>query len=128
MTKKLTAFLAAITMTLCIGAGILLIGAGAYWNKNGSTAKDTANQPAMVAANESQQVEIAQLQTLVDQYKQRDQQYQQREQQYQQQLSSATAQLQQDQQQFQQVNLLLGTLQQRGVIALTNDGQIVINR
>ena len=114
MKKQLTAFIAAIFITICIAAGIFAVSGVAFANSNGVQASNTsAGQGAstVTAVNASstvnsqaqvqQQQQIQQLQSLVAQYQQRDQQYQQREQQYQTQLNQANAQLSQAQQQIQ---------------------------
>lgn len=136
MKKQVAALIAAIVMTASVGAAMLAIGGMAFFNPNGTT---VSNSPAQ-AASASQvsnisavqpaqnQVQVQQLQSLVAQYQQRDQQYQQREQQYQQQLQQATSQVQQAQTQMQQVQMLLTALQQNGVITVTSDGRIFINK
>ncbi len=129
MKKQIWALLAAIAMTACIGLGILAIGGVALFNQNSTPVANSRTQAVQVAdPGSAQQVQIQQLQSQLAQYQARDQQYQQRDQQYQQELSQAQAQLNQDQQQFQQFQLLLNALQQRGLITITNDGQIFINR
>ena len=137
MKKQLTAFIAAIFITLCIALGIFAISGVAFANSNGVQASNNPAPGAATYANASsvasqvqvlQQQQIQQLQSLVSQYQQRDQQYQQREQQYQSQLSQANAQLSQVQQQMQQYQLLVNALQRRGIITVTSDGQVFINR
>ena len=141
MKKQLTAFIAAIFITICIAAGIFAVSGVAFANSNGVQASNTsAGQGAsgVVPVNASntvnsqaqvqQQQQIQQLQSLVAQYQQRDQQYQQREQQYQTQLNQANAQLAQSKQQLQQFQQLVTFLQQRGIITINSDGQVYINR
>ncbi len=129
MKKQYWAILAAVLMTACMGLGILAIGGAAFFNPNGAPVANSSTQAVQVAdPGASQQVQIQQMQSLLTQYQSRDQQYQQREQQYKQQLSQAQAQLAQDQQQFQQIQLLLNALQQRGLITVSSDGRIFINR
>ena len=120
MKKPFMAVLIAFIVTACVAASIFAIGGAALLNQNGVPA---SNSPAQVSAADSpgQADQVAQLQSLVTQY-------QQREQQLQDQLSQANAQLQQDQQMLQQVEMLLGALQQKGLIRLTNDGRIVITQ
>ena len=134
MKKQFSAILAAILITACVGASIFAIGGAALLNKNGVPASNSPSSPQVSEisnisdTNLSQQDQVAQLQSLVSQYQDREQQYQQREQQLQDQLSIANAQVQQDQQLIQQVQGLLGALQQRGLITITNDGRIRINQ
>ena len=140
MKKQLVAFIAAIFITICIAAGIFAVSGVAFANSNGVQASNApAGQGAstVIAVNASstvsqaqvqQQQQIQQLQSLVAQYQQRDQQYQQREQQYQTQLNQANAQLAQAQQQIQQFQQLVTFLQQRGIITISSDGQVYINR
>jgi len=137
MKKQLTAFVAAIFITLCIALGIFAVSGVAFANSNGVQASNVPGQGASTTVNASnvvsqvqvqQQQEIQQLQSLVAQYQQRDQQYQQREQQFQTQLNQANMQAAQAQQQLQQYQQLVNFLQQRGIITVTSDGQVYINR
>jgi peptidoglycan hydrolase CwlO-like protein len=129
MNKKLTAFLAAVLSTACIGVAILAISGAALFNPNGSAAAQSPSQAAVsINSGSNNQAQVQQLQSLVAQYQAREQQYQAREQQYQQQLDAASGQVQQAQQQIQEIQSLLNALQQRGLITITGDGQIVINR
>ena len=137
MKKQLTAFVAAIFITLCIALGIFAVSGVAFANSNGVQASNVPGQGASTTVNASnavsqvqvqQQQEIQQLQSLVAQYQQRDQQYQQREQQFQTQLNQANAQAAQAQQQLQQYQQLVNFLQQRGIITVTSDGQVYVNR
>ncbi len=129
MKKQLIALLAALLMTACVGGAMLAIGGVALFNPNGTTAANSTVQAAQVVdTSSSQQSQIQQLQGLISQYQARDQQYQARDSQYQQQLDQANAQLQQAQQEMQQVQALLNALQERGLITITSDGRIYINR
>ena len=123
MKKPFMAVLIAFVVTACVGASIFAIGGAALVNKNGAQVSNSPDQASgVLAATTSQQSDqVNQLQSLVSQY-------QQREQQLLGQLDQANAQLQQDQQTMQQVQTLLSALQQRGLIRLTNDGQIVITQ
>ena len=111
MKKPFMAILIAFVVTACVGASMFAIGGAALMNRNGVTASNSRGEAD----------QIAQLQSLVSQH-------QDREQQLQEQLSQANAQIQQDQQVLQQVKTLLGALQQRGLIRLTDDGRIVITQ
>ena len=129
MKKHLAAFTAATLMTACSAGAILAIGGVALFNKSGVTPANTPAQAAKVAdVSLASQSQVQQLQAEVAQYQARDQQYQAREQQLTQALNQAQASVQADQQQTQQVQMLLLALQQRGLITITNDGQIFINR
>jgi len=136
MKKQVTAFIAAIFITLCIALGIFAVSGVAFANSNGVQVANVpgqggstnVNANSVVSQVQVQQQQIQQLQSLVSQYQQRDQQYQQREQQYQAQLSQANAQLAQAQQQMQQYQQLVNFLQRRGIITVTSDGQVFVNR
>ena len=122
MKKSFVAFAIAFLITSCVAAAIFAIGGSALINQNSVPVSNSRAQPAVGSAvNASPADQVGQLQELVSQY-------QAREQQLQQQIEQANARIQQDQQTLQQVQLLLATLQQRGLIALTNDGQIVITQ
>jgi hypothetical protein len=128
MNKKLTALMAAFLSTICIAVAIVAIGGAALFNPNGVAAAQSASQvttasPSSTAASNA---EVQQLQGLVAQYQGREKQYQAREVQYQQQLQQEGQQIQQAQQQMESVRQLLFALQQRGLIAISGDGQIVI--
>jgi len=120
----------AVLITACVGASMFAIGGAALLNRNSLPVSNSPVQAsdasAMTLSQQSDQVD--QLQGLVSQYQDHEQQYQAREQQLQQQLAQANSQIQQDQQTLQQVQMLLAALQQRGLIRLTSDGQIVITR
>ena len=127
MTKRFAPLLAASLITACITVAILAVGGAALLNPNGTAVAQSASQgAALTTSGDSAQVQ--QLQSLVAQYQSREQQYQSREQQYQQQLQVANDQVQQAHEQIREVRALLSALQQRGLITITADGQIVINR
>ncbi|HLO18085.1 MAG TPA: hypothetical protein VK206_24855 [Anaerolineales bacterium] len=130
MKKPVIAMLIALFMTAILGVSIFAIGGAALLNNNGIPVSNSPVQGSSVSALDSPQQtdQINQLQSLVSQYQDHERQYKQREQQLQQQLAQANAQLQQDQQLIQQVKMLLGALQQRGLIRITDDGQIFINQ
>jgi len=129
MKKSLVASLIALLMTACVGTSIFVIGGAALLNKNGVPASNSQAQASEISnVSSSNQTQINQMQNLISQYQDREKQYQQREQQLQDQLAQANAQLQQDQQTIQQVRSLLGALQQNGLITISNDGRIFINR
>ena len=121
MNKQITAWLAAILTTACVGASILAIGGAAIFNKS---SVPITNAPAEISqvssSSSSQQAQIDQLQGLISQYQQREQQLQQN-------LDQANVKLAQDQRMLEQVQTLLLALEQRGLISITSDGRIFIN-
>jgi hypothetical protein len=128
MSKRLAALLAAVLSTACVGVVILAVGGAALLNPNGTVAAQSPAQAATASASSNgNDAQLQQLQSLVSQYQAREQQYQAREQQLQQQVQNDNQQLQQAQQQMEQVRQLLFALQQRGLITITQDGQISIN-
>ena len=129
MKKPMIASLIALLMTACVGASIFVIGGAALLNKNSVAPSSSPAQLSQVSnVSSSNQTQIDQMQNLINQYQDHEKQYQQREQQLQDQLAQANAQVQQDQQMVQQIQSLLAALQQRGLITVTNDGHILINR
>jgi hypothetical protein len=125
--KIIPALLAALLITVLVGAGIFVVGVNAFFNpntvqvSNAPQAASAAGSDTQVSQNLSDQQQIQQLQGLV-------QQYQQREKQYQDQLNTAAQRLNQDNQQLQSYQQLLGALQQAGIIRITSDGQVMIPR
>jgi hypothetical protein len=128
MKKQMVAVLAAVLMTACLGVSILAIGAAAALNTGGAAPANSRAQVAAPAPGVGQQAQVQQLQDLISQYKAREAQYQAREQQFQQQLDQSNTQVQQAAAQMQAIQQLLAALQQRGLITVTADGQIFINR
>src|SRR5512143_2641168 len=126
MSKRFAALVAAVLSTACVGVLILAVGGAALLNPNGTAAAESPAQAA-AAAGSGSQAQMQQLQSLVSQYQAREQQYQAREQQLQQQIQADNQQLQQAQQQMEQVRRLIFALQERGLISITQDGQITIN-
>ncbi|HSJ88295.1 MAG TPA: hypothetical protein VK909_13865 [Anaerolineales bacterium] len=121
MNKSMIAVFVALAITTCVGLGILAVGGAAFFNKNGVTPSNSPSQAVNASSATTQNDQIAQLQSLVSQYQQRDQQLQS-------QLQHANAQIQSDQQTVQEARDLLAALQQRGLIRITNDGQIFITQ
>ena len=128
MTKQVSALVAAMATTACIIIAILIVGGAALFNPNGVAAAQSPAQAAQAMSSDAGGTQVQQLQALVAQYQSRETQYQAREQQYQQQLDAASSQVQQAQEQMREIRSLLSVLQQRGIISITADGQIVINR
>ena len=120
MKKQYSALLVAFAVTICMGAGMLLVSGSALLNKNGVPVADSpaaATATAQVATAE--QAQIQQLQSLVTQY-------QTREVKYQSELQSAGQGLQQANDQLRQYQMLLAALQNRGVITIDSNGRVGI--
>jgi peptidoglycan hydrolase CwlO-like protein len=130
MNKQLAAMIAAILMTVCIGFAILAIGGMALFNPNGTAAANSPSQLSSVSPEQpaQDQAQIQQLQSQIAKYQQQQLQYQQRETLLQQQLDQANAEIKSAQNQVQQIQALLTTLQQRGIITIASDGQVFINK
>ena len=120
MKKHYTALLAAFLITVCIGAGMLLVSGSALLNKNGLP---VANSPAEATATaeykSAEQAQIDQLQSLVTQY-------QDRETKYQAELEKAGQQLDQANNQLRQYQMLLLALQSRGLITIDSSGRVIV--
>lgn len=120
MKNHHTALLSALIITVCIGAGMFLIGANAFLNKNGvPVASSPAQATATAQIQSAEQAQIQQLQDLVSQY-------QSREAQYQSELKTAGQNLQQANDQIRQYQMVLLALQNRGYIQIDENGQIFI--
>ena len=120
MKKQYMALLAAFAITLCMGAGMLLVSGSALINKNGVPVADSpAAATATAQAKTAEQAQIQQLQSMVAEY-------QTREVKYQSELQSAGQDLQRANNQMQQYQLLLMALQNRGYINIEPNGQISI--
>ena len=110
MKKQFPALVAALLVTGFIAFAMIVTGANALVNKNGTA---VSNDPASVSANTGiNQGQIDQLQARINEYQQREAQYQQL--------------LQQDQQQIQQYQQFMFALQQAGLIQIRSDGTILI--
>mgnify|MGYP001179483995 CR=1 FL=1 len=120
MKKQYTALLVAFAVTICMGAGMLLVSGSALLNKHGlPVANSPAQATATAVVTSAEQAQIQQLQSLVTQY-------QTREVKYQSELSSAGQQLQQATDQLRQYQMLLSALQNRGIIAIDASGRVSI--
>lgn len=121
--KIIPALLAALIITVLVGAGIFVVGVNAFFNPN-TVPVSNSPQSVSVAASSNQastDQQVQQLQSLV-------QQYQQREKQYQDQLNTAAQHINQDNQQLQSYQQLITALQQAGVIRITANGQVTLPR
>jgi peptidoglycan hydrolase CwlO-like protein len=121
MRKQIVALLAAMLITGLIAMSMVVIGANAMTNQNGTA---VSNSPASVAAagsttTSSDQAQITQLQAQVAQYQAREQQYQAA-------LNSDNQQLTQAASELQMIQQLLAYLQSRGLIQIDNQGQITV--
>jgi hypothetical protein len=120
MKKQYTALLVAFAVTICMGAGMLLVSGSALLNKNGLP---VANSPAQATATAeiktAEQAQLQQLQNLVTEY-------QTREVKYQSELSTAGQQLQLANDQLRQYQMLLAALQNRGIINIDQSGRVSI--
>lgn len=106
--KRLYAFFAALTITGIVALCMLAIGVSAAVNPNTVPIADSPSDPVSASASASTPAQIDQMQSLI-------QQYQNREKQYQTQLNQMTTQLQQYQS-------LQQDLQRRGIIRINADG------
>ena len=120
MKKHHTALLTAFVITICMGAGMFLVSAGAFLNKDGvSVASSPAEATATAQITSAEQAQIQQLQSLVSEY-------QTREEQYQSELKTAGQNLQRANDQIRQFQMVLMALQNRGYIRINENGQIFI--
>lgn len=133
--KTLPAILASLTITIVIAFAMVAIGANALFNKNTVPIVDAASSDAPTSSiiQSADQTQPEQPQSLIQQYQDREKQYQaqlqelsQRLQEANQQLQQANQVAQQDGQAVQTLQQVLIELQQRGVIRITNDGQIIV--
>ena len=127
--KTFPAIMAALFVTLLVGAVMLMIGANALVNPN-TVPVNSAPSSAVQGAQDSNvsavsgpadQAQFQQMQNLIKQY-------QQREQQYKTQLDKAAQTINQDNAQLQNYQQLIDALQQNGIIRITQDGQILLPR
>ena len=126
--KALSAVFFASVITICVVASMFLIGYNALSNK---TSLPVLNSPAKTtnissASVSSDQQTIEQMQQLITQYQAREKQYQTELKDAAQKLNQANQQVNQYSQTMGSVQRLLNELQRRGLITITNDGQISI--
>lgn len=121
MKKQIIALIAAILTTIVMGFAMFAIGGAALFNKNTADASNAKTQANVALTSEQQAAQIEQLQELV-------RQYQDRETQYQSQLDQASLQIQSLNDQLQRTEQILIALQQVGLISITEDGRVIINR
>ena len=116
MKKQFPALVAAFIVTGFVALAMLVTGANALLNKNGTV---VSNGSAVITTTNIDQAQIDQLQARVDEYQQREVQYQQMLQESQQQLQQVTAQ----NQQYRQFVL---SMQQAGLIQIGSNGTVQI--
>jgi peptidoglycan hydrolase CwlO-like protein len=129
--KAFPALLFALAITAIIAMAMLVVGGNALLNTN---SVPVLNSPASTVSNASvpssdlklaaAEQRISDMQKLINQYQTREQQYQTELQQAAQKINDANSQLAQDNQQLQVFQQVLTALQQRGIIRITQDGQI----
>ena len=138
--KRLPALLFALATTAVIGIAMFAIGVNALFNKNSipvldSTGVSSVSAASLPADQQQGQQMLDQLQQLVNQYQDREKQYQaqlndaaQKLDQANQQLDAANQQINEASQMISSYQNLLQELQRRGLIRITNDGRILIQR
>jgi peptidoglycan hydrolase CwlO-like protein len=120
MKKQYTALLAAFAITLCMGAGMLMVSGSALINTNGIPVADSpAAATATAEVKTAEQAQIQQLQSLVTEY-------QTREVKYQNELKNAGQDLERVNNQIRQYQMLLMALENRGYIMIDSSGQVTI--
>jgi hypothetical protein len=128
--KSLPAILFALGMTAVVVVAMLVIGGNALANTNTTPVTNSPNTSAVANASfsSSDQAQLTQLQQLVSQYQDREKQYQQELADAVTRLNDANTQLQDANTQLQQYQQLVQLLQQRGIITITSDGQVMLGR
>jgi predicted PurR-regulated permease PerM len=119
MKRQIPALVATFLITGFMTLALSVVGVNAMYNK----ANIDASTSQIAQTTDVKQAEIAQLEALVSQYKQREVQYQQREQQYQQQIQQSQQQAANATSTLQQ---LLQIMQQSRLIRISQNGQITI--
>jgi Tfp pilus assembly protein FimV len=122
MRKQIIALLAALLMTGSIAMSMLVIGANAMTNQNGTPVSNSISSVAMagIPGTSSDQLQIAQLKSMVAEYQAREKEYQAA-------LASDNQQLAQTDSEIQMIQQLLAYLQQQGLIQIDNQGRIYVN-
>ena len=118
MKRQIPALVATFLITGFMALALSVVGVNAMYNK----ATLDASTSQIAQTSDVKEAEVAQLEALVNQYKQRETQYQQREQQYQQQIQQSQQQAANANSSLQQ---LLQVLQSNRLIRIDN-GQITI--
>jgi hypothetical protein len=127
--KSLPAILFALGMTAVVAITMLAIGGNALVNTNTTPVTNSPNTSSVAPASFSaDSTQLSQLQQLVTQYQDREKQYQQELADAVQRLNDANTQLNDANTQLQQYQQLVQLLQQRGIIRITSDGQVLLGR
>ena len=121
MKKTLPAFMAALLITVCIGAGMLAVGQDSLSASAAETAIAETN--ATLTAEQ-----ISQFEQVVSQYQGREALYQNQINQAIEQINTANQTISQANQQLQEYQSLLQQLQSSGLITVASDGTITINQ
>jgi hypothetical protein len=132
--KALSAIFFALVITMVVVVAMVFVGYNAISNRSSlpvlnappKTTNTTNTNISAATGSSSDQQTIAQMQQLINQYQAREKQYQTELNDAAQKLSAANQQLSQYSQVMNQVQRLLDELQRRGIIQITNDGQILI--
>lgn len=130
--KAFPALLFALAITAIIVMAMLVVGGNALLNTNSvpvlnsppASGASNASVPSSDLKLAAAEQRISDMQKLINQYQTREQQYQTELQQAAQKINDANSQLAQDNQQLQVFQQVLVALQQRGIIRITQDGQI----
>ncbi len=118
MKKTISAFIAAMLITVLLGGGMFLMGQDALGT---STVKAAA--ATQVSADT-----VAQYEQIVAQYQTRETQYQNLINQASQQINTANQQVELARQQVEEYQSLLQQLQDDGVITIASDGTVTVNQ
>jgi uncharacterized protein HemX len=127
--KPLPAFLAALAVSIAIGLTMLGIGGDAFFNTNTVQAANSPAQTAVISnvsaetstTTSSTDQQIAQLQSLV-------QQYQDREKQYQSELDTAAQTIKNDESQLASLQQVIQALIDRGILSVDANGNLTLRR
>jgi len=120
--KRLQGLIAATFVTGIVALGMVGIGVNATSNPNSVAVSDSPAKAAQAVANAASDPSSAQIDQLQNQIKQ----YQGREQQYQTEIKSLSQKLSDANATADQARQILQALQERGIIQITRDGQILL--
>jgi peptidoglycan hydrolase CwlO-like protein len=122
--KTIPALIAGIITSAVIVAIMMVVGVNALLNPNTvaeASAPGDQGTTAVISGASSDSAQLQQLQARIAEY-------QSREKQYQDQVKQLETNLQQANNQLQQYQQLMDTLQQMGIIRISQDGQILLPR
>ena len=127
--KTLPALLFALVITGVVGLSMIVIGGNALFNRNTAPLLSSPGVTTVSAASTTgDQQNVEQMQQLINQYQQREQEYQARLIQAAQLIDQANQQLSQANQTIQSYDQVLSALEERDLIQINDDGQILIAR